>query len=1156
MANARNTFIKSKMNKDLDDRLLSKGEYRDAENVQVSRSEGEDVGALENILGNTFLGDWGLGSIPNLEIIGHTIDESSESAYFIATNYVDTSVSTLDNVAPYGASCYILKFDNKQTNPLLRFKILVEGSFLNFSKTHPVTGINLLEKLLFWTDDRNQPRKINVNQATPTVNPFSPGYYTTEDQISVAKYYPYQAPILWNEVCIDNITSSGTVLTITTNDSTENLIPGMAVVGYPDVYIRTVSYVSPYSFRLTSAINLIGKTSLCFVDTSSKNVTDEYLTPSVFARCAAYPNPATANEISIMDPAFLGLSNPDGVFTKMKIRDSYTGFETIITSITDVPEVPGTSPAYKLLGISPPRNTPGTGVVPFVEGNRVTLAWPNPNYISSWPGDDEFLTDKFVRFAYRFKFDDGEFSLISPFTQPAFIPRNKGYIPTTYDVGTDIRADPSKGVIDAISNSTILDFFENEVDQVRITIPLPVTQAQLGDRLKVTEVQLIYRESNALSIQVLEEFKVSDFDPTQGTSTNLIYDYQSKNPFRTLPSREVGRVFDKVPIRAKSQSISGNRVIYGNFIDKHSPPTGLDYSISISEKYEARSSSNFNIIGTSNYSSNCSMAYPIHTVKQNRTYQVGIVLADRYGRQSDVILSNEIQFQQSQDGGNTTFDGSTFYSPYSTGRSGTDSIRPELWKGNSIKVLFSGLGIPSLKNNPQGYPGIYKAVSYKFKTSSEVISSNVISISDGSLPSLKGFPGPDTYWVNTGEPGPYNTLEEGTGFTFVGGGGTAPLDLVYQTGYSGNGSGAKLQITVLNSGLPFSAPLLVAQGIVTNGGTGYEVGDKLCVVGNGSSFSGKINSTVNIAQLNVQPINNDFDQISVGDIVTGPQSSTANLFTAAVNSIDSTNKTITVNKTLSIPNSSDLTVYTQENKLGWYSYKIVVKQLAEEYYNAYLGGFQTIASNARINVSGINNYLTTYITSLLADNVNKIPADLGAVAPEQNQFGTSDTRLNIRVGSDFRQVPYGGGSNTINFGSVYPGNFYFGASTASIQGYGKVLDLGLSTDSIDSDVTGLQQSGNNPPAIIVSGANQEVFGLSGSNNEAYGFSIAEIVPRVSKLEIYWETSTSGLVTELNSRIAAGASVLPVAPDVPLEPVEEGVSPASGSSVGNIQIRSN
>ena len=45
MAKAKNVFIKSKMNKDLDDRLLPPGEYRDAQNVSISRSEGEDVGA-------------------------------------------------------------------------------------------------------------------------------------------------------------------------------------------------------------------------------------------------------------------------------------------------------------------------------------------------------------------------------------------------------------------------------------------------------------------------------------------------------------------------------------------------------------------------------------------------------------------------------------------------------------------------------------------------------------------------------------------------------------------------------------------------------------------------------------------------------------------------------------------------------------------------------------------------------------------------------------------------------------------------------------------------------------------------------------------------------------------------------------------------------
>ncbi len=44
MAQARNTFIRSKLNKDLDARLLPQGEYRDAFNIQVSKSEGSTVG--------------------------------------------------------------------------------------------------------------------------------------------------------------------------------------------------------------------------------------------------------------------------------------------------------------------------------------------------------------------------------------------------------------------------------------------------------------------------------------------------------------------------------------------------------------------------------------------------------------------------------------------------------------------------------------------------------------------------------------------------------------------------------------------------------------------------------------------------------------------------------------------------------------------------------------------------------------------------------------------------------------------------------------------------------------------------------------------------------------------------------------------------------
>ena len=61
MAEIKNSFLKSKMNKDLDDRLIPNGEYRDANNISVGKSEDSDIGALETILGNSLA----LGSLTN-----------------------------------------------------------------------------------------------------------------------------------------------------------------------------------------------------------------------------------------------------------------------------------------------------------------------------------------------------------------------------------------------------------------------------------------------------------------------------------------------------------------------------------------------------------------------------------------------------------------------------------------------------------------------------------------------------------------------------------------------------------------------------------------------------------------------------------------------------------------------------------------------------------------------------------------------------------------------------------------------------------------------------------------------------------------------------------------------------------------------------------
>ena len=73
MAEGKNSFIKSKMNKDLDERLIPNNEYRDATNVAISRSEASDVGALEAILGNQLVGN---ATSANSEIIGYVVDLS------------------------------------------------------------------------------------------------------------------------------------------------------------------------------------------------------------------------------------------------------------------------------------------------------------------------------------------------------------------------------------------------------------------------------------------------------------------------------------------------------------------------------------------------------------------------------------------------------------------------------------------------------------------------------------------------------------------------------------------------------------------------------------------------------------------------------------------------------------------------------------------------------------------------------------------------------------------------------------------------------------------------------------------------------------------------------------------------------------------------
>ena len=110
----------------------------------------------------------------------------------------------------------------------------------------------------------------------------------------------------------------------------------------------------------------------------------------------------------------------------------------------------------------------------------------NPNYDSLWEGDTDFLQDKFIRFSYRYKFEDNEYSLLAPFTAPVFIPKQFGYF-----VGGAAPNDEELAY-----KSSIVAFMENFVQEVDLKIPFPSRNPI--DDFKIKEVDIIYKESDKI----------------------------------------------------------------------------------------------------------------------------------------------------------------------------------------------------------------------------------------------------------------------------------------------------------------------------------------------------------------------------------------------------------------------------------------------------------------------------------------------------------------------------------------------------------------------------------------------------------------------------------------------------------------------------------
>ena len=853
MAEVKNSFIKSKMNKDLDARLLPNGEYREGLNIQVSRSEGADVGALENVLGNEDIIDFKTisgcnpitGGDCNLKTIGMFTDEVNNNIYIFLTDYTDSGFETL--ITYNNAShnyIYIYNILNEEAN------LLVTGSFLNFSTTNPIYSINILEGILFWTDNRNQPRKIDVNRAsTNSTEQLSNNYYTTEEQISVATYNPYQTIDLyfnkWGGGTVKTTVTAGTTISFVADSLTGIPAVGSSVAKADNTVIGTI--VS-FDFNASSIV----------ISTATTLVIGDILRFFVANNFAA----STATYYSSMYDATSKFA-PDGTTP---------------------------NPTFQTAG-------------PNAIGETVT----------NYPGDPDFLEDKFVRFSYRFKFDGGENSIFAPFTQPAFIPKQDGYFLES--------TTPTGNTKDENSTyrSTIVAFMENQVNNILLQIPLPCPANELYDKFKIIEIEVLYKESDGLAVQLLDTIArdgIGGFEKLGGTDNIVVYNYQGAKPYRTLPTADLIRVFDKVPVRAHGQEIIGNRVVYSNFQTQHTPPESLNYNVGIYDK------NTFSLANTDNLAipSSSIVEYPMHTVKQNRNYQVGVVLSDKFGRQSTVLLSSAV-VQNFEAGGINinAFGGSTVYFPYRKDK-GTGKNDMDSWPGDSIKVLF---------NQAIGTTGIYAGNNSNF---------------------TNGWPG------------------------------------IY------NGDTTK---------------------------AGY-------------------------------------------------------------------------------------------NPLGWYSYKIVIKQQEQEYYNVYLPGILNGYPNNPATPPDPQN--TVAFITLLGDNINKVPRDLTDVGPVQVQFRSSVPLFG-------RVTPQQTAPGTV---PIFNTQFYPTIEPDVVNTIGaedNILGTTVQYDDIyqtESNPNMGRVSQSTPTNAIGSGPL-----AAGTYNFLLG--VYETAPVDSRLNIFWETSTSGLISDLNLAIETGGS---------------------------------
>ena len=622
MPEIKKQFTKGKMNKDLDERLVPNGEYRDAMNIQVATSEDGDVGTVENILGNDKIDistKFGTFIFPtSARVVGSVADEKVDTLYwFVWTPEID----------------YILSYDRNAAAPTFVF-VDVNKNALKFDENNIITGINVIDGMIFWTDNQTEPKKINIKRCIEGTTAPSNGIPSTIINAT-------QTKLINDSTSLTSI--GGPSSTIGVDMEEKHLIVmkktppkpmGMDLIGVRDnnlIYTGVITVEIDDDAINDSSLNFNGNMS---VQTQNQSDIYNFAAASVgdiYAIKIEEGIDGTGAIVPLGDIRYSSdPNNPN--YNSSQTNDGLTGWHTgsgnssiqpgtklviqRFDAVDDPPGIPITDFAIKGQVVDRDASSGATAHnnAIYFEITNITGFPPEPDAsigeeslqlaIDLFDETEKLFEFKFPRFSYRYKYEDGEYTPFAPFTQVAFVPGSFDYHPRKgYNIG-----------------------MTNTIRTIKLNRFLNKSMPQ-----DIVAVDILFKDEPSTAIYVVDTLTPKDhsLDPNGLNKWDVVrlggdYVIEKETVNQILPSNQLLRPWDNVPRKALAQDIVGNRIVYANYVQNY------DMLAVSGEKYypEFKTAWKYfpNVISESNKS-----------CKSLREYQLGVVFIDKYGRETPVI---------------------------------------------------------------------------------------------------------------------------------------------------------------------------------------------------------------------------------------------------------------------------------------------------------------------------------------------------------------------------------------------------------------------------------------------------------------------------------------------------------------------------------------